>query len=166
MEDDKFLYLGLLPPLRKMLVTAKVSGYFNIFLWVLYCFSLCTSHFLWRKEGTELSDKADNGSGLVGHSVFLSCFQRCLCWGNRSMCHISGARSSVLSTSVHESPLLASLWQLKENSGRFTVKETSWTRWLSAGISDFVHPLRAIQMTFLRRSQTIPVSVMTLALYN
>lgn len=32
MEDDKFLYLGLLPPLRKMLVTAKVSGYFNIFL--------------------------------------------------------------------------------------------------------------------------------------
>lgn len=34
MGDDKFLYLCLLCPL-KMLATAKVSGYFNIFLQVL-----------------------------------------------------------------------------------------------------------------------------------
>lgn len=58
-----------------MLVTTEVSGYVNIFLQVLYYF--CSPHFLWRKEDVGLSDKVDNGSGLVGHGVFLSRFQHC-----------------------------------------------------------------------------------------
>lgn len=60
---------------KKMLVAPQVSGYFNIFLQVLYYLSFMYPHFLKRKEGIELSDKLDNGSGLVGHSVFLLCFQ-------------------------------------------------------------------------------------------
>ena len=74
MEHDTYLYLCLLLSLRKMLVTTKVSGYFNIFLQVLY-YTFCTPHFLAGKERIELSDKLDNGSGLVGHSVFVLCFQ-------------------------------------------------------------------------------------------
>lgn len=60
--------------LRKLLVTTKVSGYFHIFLQVLY-YTFSTPHFLERKERIELSDKLDNGSGLVDHSVFVLCFQ-------------------------------------------------------------------------------------------
>lgn len=56
-----------------MLVTTEVSGYVNIFLQVLYYF--CSPHFLHRKEELELSDKLDNGCGVVGHSVFLLRFQ-------------------------------------------------------------------------------------------
>ena len=57
-----FLYLCLLLSLRKMLVTAKVSRYFNTFLQVLY-YPLGTANFLERKERLELNDKLDNGSG-------------------------------------------------------------------------------------------------------
>lgn len=46
-----------------MLVTTEVSGYLNSFLQVLYYLSFMYPHFLKRKEGIELSDKLDNGSG-------------------------------------------------------------------------------------------------------
>lgn len=63
-----FLYLCLLLT-KKMLVTAKVSRYFNIFLQVLYI--ICTAHFLERKESW-------TKGGLVGQSVFVLHFQHLL----------------------------------------------------------------------------------------
>lgn len=74
MEHDKFLNLCLLLSVRKMVVIQK-----RLNILIFFCkFSiayLCMPHFLERKERIELGDKLDNGRELVGHSVFLLCFQ-------------------------------------------------------------------------------------------
>lgn len=57
---------------EKTLIATKVSGYFNIFLQVLY-YLFMYPHFLKRKEGIDPSDKLDNESGLVGHGVLPLC---------------------------------------------------------------------------------------------
>ena len=58
-----------------MLVDTKLPGYFNIFFASFILLIIYVPSFPKEEGRIELSDKLDNGSGLVGHSVFPLCFQ-------------------------------------------------------------------------------------------